>query len=103
MRHRVWLRRLLKVVNLGLSIRRPALRRWGNGSETVLASLARERGRLAMRGHTQPSAARRWVIVAASSSLIALAMSGGAAMVRGGDSVLVFATAHHRGHHFGTA
>ena len=56
-----------------------------------------------MSGHTKRSTARRWIIVAASGSLIALALGGSPALARGGDAVKVFATAPAPGHPFGIA
>jgi sugar lactone lactonase YvrE len=57
-----------------------------------------------MGGQTKHSTARRWLIVAASGSLIGLAMGGGPALARGGDdAVRIFATAPAPGHPFGIA
>jgi len=56
-----------------------------------------------MSRFTKQSTARRWLIVAATGSLVALAMGGGPALARGGDAVTVFATAPAPGHPFGIA
>src|SRR6188474_1113036 len=56
-----------------------------------------------MGGQTNHSRTRRWLIVAATASLTAVALGGGSAIARGGDAVSIFAMAPSPGHPFGIA